>query len=177
MIEKKPKRNGYTLVEVLVSVAILFIVLTIVYDFFINITNVARKQDKSVNIELQAKRLQNDIKQWFQMSDQNLIECYPLSKRVGMYVYEYDMDSKSFLQYYIEIQYNNVQQAITINKYETSNGYVNKNKRVQSTSYLANKVKYFTVEKKGNLISIEYIVEVKDNKNKKYEVVHYCRTN
>lgn len=167
------------MIEVLVSIAILFIIITVVYNFFGDITNFVNKQDERIKITLQAKRLQNDIKQWLQMADQRSIECYPISKRVDMVVYEYDLSSKIFLPFKITINYDSNQHQISIYKYDAANYNPNnpRNSLISSTVYLENNVVDFSINNKNNLLSITYEVRVDSQKTQKYEIVHYRRIN
>ena len=166
----KKRALGFTLIDVLVSVTILFIVIVVIYDFFMNTNKFLHNQDENIEVSLQAKRLQEDIKQWFQMADQKSIECFPYSKRVEMNVYEYDLAQNIFLKYRIVLQYDGVQKKISIHKYDKAG------REVSSSIYLEKKVEYFSVIENGNLVLITYEIKFSPKKVQKYEITYYRRT-
>lgn len=140
----KGAKRGFTLIEMVVVVAIVGIIIVALYSFFINNFKVAQEEAKIANIESQAKRLEDSIKQWLQMADQASIVCYPLSKRVDMIVYE---DSSN----------TGVQLSIL---YEPTGKKIKITKSGSVIPYLEGKVVDFQITDNPPQLTIEYTVDL-----------------
>ncbi|AZT90858.1 prepilin-type N-terminal cleavage/methylation domain-containing protein [Caldicellulosiruptor changbaiensis] len=138
-------QRGFTLIEMVIVVAIVGIVVAALYSFFINNFKVAQEEAKIASIESQAKRLEDSIKQWLQMADQSSIVYYPSFKRVDMIVYE-DASSSGVL---VKIDYEHMSKSIRIEK--GSSGAV---------LYLEGKVLRFNVLDNFPQLIIEYEVDL-----------------
>jgi len=137
--------KGFTLVEIIAVVAIVGIIIVTLYSFFMNNFKVVQQQAQIANIESQAKRLQDSIKQWLQMADQQSIVGYSASERVDMIVYE---DNSATSGTSVSISYEPSTKGIRI----TKNGVV--------TPYLKGKVTSFDVDDNPPQIIIEYTVDL-----------------
>lgn len=158
---EKKEYKGFTLIEVIVSVAIFFLVLIAVYSFFMNSSNTMINQSTNVNIDLQAKKLQDSIKQWLLMADQNSIEYLPMSNSVYMEVYE-DTSTKKSIKIWRDANQKTLKVQYNLNPNETYN-------------YLDGKVLNFYVVNDTNLISIYFEVDFGNNKSRTYNVLHNKR--
>lgn len=137
--------KGFTLIEIIAVVAIVGIIAVALYSFFINNFKVVQEEAKIAQIESQAKRLEDTIKQWLQMADQQSIVGYSASERVDMVVYE---DNSATSGTSVSISYEPSTKGIRI----TKNGVV--------TRYLEGKVTSFDVVDNPPQIIIEYTVDL-----------------
>lgn len=141
----RKRLEGFTLVEIIAVIAIVGIITVALYSFFINNFKVVQEEAKIASIESQAKRLQDTIKQWLQMADQQSIFGYSSTDRVDMIVYE---DNSSTSGTSITIKYEPSTKGIRI----TKNGVV--------TPYLEGKVTNFDVDDNPPQIVIQYTVDL-----------------
>lgn len=137
--------KGFTLIEIIAVVAIVGIIAVALYSFFINNFKVVQEEAKIAQIESQAKRLEDTIKQWLQMADQQSIVGYSASEKVSMIVYE---DSLSTSGTSVVISYEPSTKGMRINK----NGVI--------THYLDGKITSFDVEDNPPQIIIQYTVDL-----------------
>ncbi|WAM37054.1 prepilin-type N-terminal cleavage/methylation domain-containing protein [Caldicellulosiruptor acetigenus] len=137
--------KGFTLIEIIAVVAIVGIIIVALYSFFMNNFKVAQEEAKIASIESQAKRLQDTIKQWLQMADQQSIVGNSSTERVDMIVYE-DNSSTSGT-------------SVTI-KYEPSTKGIRITKDGVITPYLEGKVTNFDVDDNPPQIVIQYTVDL-----------------
>lgn len=141
----RKRLEGFTLVEIIAVIAIVGIITVALYSFFINNFKVVQEEAKIASIESQAKRLQDTIKQWLQMADQQSIFGYSSTDRVDMIVYE---DNSSTSGTSVTIKYEPSTKGIRI----TKNGVV--------TPYLEGKVTNFDVDDNPPQIVIQYTVDL-----------------
>jgi len=146
----KKSLKGFTLVEIIAVVAIVGIIIVALYSFFMNNFKVVQQQAQIANIESQAKRLQDSIKQWLQMADQQSIAYYPLSGKVYMIVYEDQTSYPNGVEYLIG--YEASEKKITIEKRMGTNS--------STVWYLKGKVVNFTVTDNPPQIIIQYTVDL-----------------
>ncbi|BCS80723.1 prepilin-type N-terminal cleavage/methylation domain-containing protein [Anaerocellum diazotrophicum] len=153
--------KGFTLIEIIAVVAIVGIIVVALYSFFINNFKVVQEEAKIAQIESQAKRLEDTIKQWLQMADQQNILVYPLSKRIDMIVYE---DNSAVSGIAISITFEPSTKGIRI----TKNGNI--------TSFLDGKIINFDVEDVTPQIKIQYTVDLGiRGKTRTYKIVYTRR--
>lgn len=141
----KREFKGFTLIEIVAVVAIVGIIIVALYSFFINNFKIVQEEAKIAAVESQAKRLEDTIKQWLQMADQQSIMVYPLSKRIDMIVYEGGSTASGT--------------AISI-KFEPSTKGIRITKDGNINSFLDGKVINFDVEDATPQIKIQYTIDL-----------------
>lgn len=165
------KNKGFTLIEVIVTLAILVIIITAIYSFFINNYKTAQTEIKRANIDQQAKTLIDNIKQWLQMADQNTIK--------------YD-DNPSFNQRTVEMEvydpsHGNVStKTMKIQFFTNTKKLYIYNGMLSSTAtlYLDGYIDDMQVEYQNNsYIKIKFVVDYKMNNIKRtYEIFYNIRS-
>ncbi|WPX08018.1 prepilin-type N-terminal cleavage/methylation domain-containing protein [Anaerocellum danielii] len=96
-VKSRFKLKGLTLIELIIVVAIVAIILGAIYSFFIQNFKVAQENMNIARIEGEAKRLNDQLKQWLSMSDQSTISYTMVgtTKQVVMDVYQNDLPALS----------------------------------------------------------------------------------
>ncbi|WAM32309.1 prepilin-type N-terminal cleavage/methylation domain-containing protein [Caldicellulosiruptor naganoensis] len=113
------KLKGLTLVELIVVVAIVAIILGAIYSFFIQNFKVAQENINIARIEGEAKRLNDQVKQWLSMSDQSTINYMVVgtTKQVIMDVYQNDLPALTARpDFRIKLIYDSSSKSISIEK-------------------------------------------------------------
>ncbi|ABP66682.1 hypothetical protein Csac_1068 [Caldicellulosiruptor saccharolyticus DSM 8903] len=113
------KLKGLTLVELIVVVAIVAIILGAIYSFFIQNFKVAQENINIARIEGEAKRLNDQVKQWLSMSDQASIQysVAGTTKEIIMDVYQSDLPAPTARpDFRIKLVYDSGSKKISIEK-------------------------------------------------------------
>jgi len=186
IIERKYfiKVKGLTLVEIIVVVAVSAIILGAIYSFFISNFKVAQENIQIARIDSEAKRLNDQLKQWLGMADQQTIQYVDLgtTKKIMMDVYQNDTPAlQASPDFKVEIIYVPSDRKFVFQKtYLTSAGSPNVPSPAQF-EFLKGVVKSFNCQfVSATRLLIEYEVVVRKRGSmeitKVYKIEHILRT-
>ncbi len=179
------EHKGFTLVEMLVVVAIASIIMIAIYTYFSNTFMTAQENIKISRIEGEAKKLNDSIYQWLSMSDQTTVTyTYTAggAKTVVMDVYQTNNPAPSAVpDIRIKITYNPANKEIIVEKNYLGSGHTPSPSPPPVYSYLKGSVERFDVVFiPADKIEIEYDVVIKRRAHgaakRTYKVSYMLRT-
>jgi len=154
------KQKAFTLIEILITIVILMIIVTAIYQFFINNFKAVNDEAKKSNIESQVKTVMDNISQKLKMADQSTISYSDALKKVTMVVYD---SSGSFYSY--GVKYDSTQKAIIIEKNSSFDYYLK--------GYVDSMQFEFA---DGRYLKIKFVVDYNlRNYKKEYEIFYNIR--